>query len=381
MPFDINNNYTGNFFGKDRLGFTTPDLDASDPVQPFLPVGYPAPWLPIRRRDTGHPVGAGVVISSHQLVGLDASGALVPAGLWSGVLDVGASGPKLACILKYGLDDVGSTLNPITGQKVAADGEVAVIGVSSTVTAGDVIDGVTITTGMITDATNAAPLIPGQVARPIGYAIRNVFQFLGGVDIVSASPLLYRLDAANPAKYQAHNYIHEMATAVRTQHVIRLPWIGATPDAISQLAAADNVAGYAQTLFGRSFAHFVGSPVPGMTVVAANRFGAFEAGNYTNFDPEAHTPDMIAGRVLGVEQMYPIRGYADRVRTQFERAPSFIGPFREPNPNQIMMGGSATRGMDYAIHLTTDGIFRKAVDQNKTVHPEYCTYVYVHVRC
>lgn len=381
MPFDINNNYTGNFFGKDRLGFTTPDLDASEAIQPFLPVGYPAPWLPIRRRDTGHPVGAGVVISSHQLVGLDASGALIPAGLWSGVKPVAAGGPKSACILRYGPDDVGLTMNPLTGQKVAAAGEIAVIGVTSEVAAGDVVEGVTITAAMISAAAGAAALIPGQLARPIGYVIRNVFQFLGGVDVVSTSPLLYRLQSSNPAKYQAHNYMHEMATAIRTQHVIRLPWVGATPDTLATLASTDSIVGFTRTDFSRSFAHFVGTPTPGSVVVAASEFNSFEAGNYMSFDPAIHTADMIAGRVLGVEQMYPIRDLADRVRTQFERAPNFIGPFREPNPNQMMMGGSSTRGMDYAIHLTTDGIFRLAVDQGKTVHPEYCTYVYVHVRC
>src|SRR5277367_1188304 len=84
MSLDINNNYRGTLYGRDRLGYTTPDADASDPLRPFLPVPYPAPWLPGRRLDEGHPVGAQVVISSHQLVGLDKSGALIPAGLLGG---------------------------------------------------------------------------------------------------------------------------------------------------------------------------------------------------------------------------------------------------------------------------------------------------------
>ena len=37
--FDVNNNYRGTQYGKDRLGFITPDLDASEQLQPFLPVG------------------------------------------------------------------------------------------------------------------------------------------------------------------------------------------------------------------------------------------------------------------------------------------------------------------------------------------------------
>ena len=71
MAFDDNNNYRGTFYGKDRLGMVTPDCDASDPVQPFLPIGYPAPWLPMRRRDDGHPVAAGIVISAGNAVGVD----------------------------------------------------------------------------------------------------------------------------------------------------------------------------------------------------------------------------------------------------------------------------------------------------------------------
>src|SRR5208282_499632 len=84
MSLDINNNYRGTLYGRDRLGYTTPDADASEPLRPFLPVPYPAPWLPGKRLDEGHPVGAQVVLSSHSIVGLDKSGALVPAGLISG---------------------------------------------------------------------------------------------------------------------------------------------------------------------------------------------------------------------------------------------------------------------------------------------------------
>ena len=50
-------------------------------------------------------------------------------------------------------------------------------------------------------------------------------------------------------------------------------------------------------------------------------------------------------RVLGVEKLYPIRNYLDRVRTQFDRAQTLVGPWRESHPVQMMMGGSATRGL------------------------------------
>ena len=32
MGFDVNNNFRGVFYGKDRLGMVTPDCDASDPL-------------------------------------------------------------------------------------------------------------------------------------------------------------------------------------------------------------------------------------------------------------------------------------------------------------------------------------------------------------
>jgi len=84
--------------------------------------------------------------------------------------------------------------------------------------------------------------------------------------------------------------------------------------------------------------------------------------------------------VLGVELRTEIKDYLNRVRTQFDRAQSFVGPFREMNPVQMMMGGSATRGLDYQLNLSGNGIFRLASDQNKSIHPEYGTFVYVKVR-
>ena len=46
MPVDLNNQYTGKLFGQDRIGQTTPDLELSEPLKPWLPVPYPAPYLP-----------------------------------------------------------------------------------------------------------------------------------------------------------------------------------------------------------------------------------------------------------------------------------------------------------------------------------------------
>ena len=63
MPVDLNNQYTGKLFGQDRIGQTTPDLELSEPLKPWLPVPYPAPYLPGLRQDQGHPKLASVVLT------------------------------------------------------------------------------------------------------------------------------------------------------------------------------------------------------------------------------------------------------------------------------------------------------------------------------
>ena len=472
MGFDVNNNFRGTWYGKDRLGMTTPDCDASDPLQPFLPVGYPAPWLPIRRRDEGHPVAAGVVLSSGYLGGVYKSGGLVPAGMRSG--STGPGGPYV--VLVYGPDDVGFGYNPQACRKVLAVGEYALIGAPSDVagvipyvtvvtapatTGSDptpatatftdeaavvgasgapghdagsisaisvgtylsfagvsgvsrvtalnglvatldqvatavsgaavsialpVIGGVQITGGDVTFALTC-DLIPGGTARALGYALRNTYQYLGGVKIFDQTGgMLYLHDSMNPSGYTITNYMHEMMTAIRTSFVLRMPWIGANPTAIQQLATNDGLTalGYVQDDWSRSFTHFTG-PVgrnygdifPGCSVVPSDQNGGLDAGHFSPYNPAWHAPDQICGRVLGVEKLYPIRDFTDRVRTQFDRAQELVGPWREPNPVQMMMGGSATRGIDYQVNIGNNGIFRMAKDNNKPLHPEYATYVYV----
>jgi hypothetical protein len=387
--FDVNNNYRGTQYGKDRLGFITPDLDASEPLQPFLPVGYPAPWLPMRRRDEGHPVAAGVVLSTGNMVGVDKSGGLIPAGFRSGDTGTKASGGGY-CIVKYGQDDVGFAYNAATGKKVRSAGEYVVMACPTDAAAGDVAEGVSVTADDIAFA-KTCDLIPGAVARGLGYALKNTFQYIGGVDIVSTvGGMLYVHDGMNPTKFTIHNYMHEMATAIRTAFVLRMPWVGESPTTLQGLADADGLsdAGYIQDDWSRSFAHFTGKAgrnygqlFPGCSVVASDKFGSLECGNYAPYDPAVHKPDQIVGRVLGVEKLYPIRNYLDRVRTQFDRAQTLVGPWRESHPVQMMMGGSATRGLDYQLNLSGNGIFRMAKDLNKPIHDEYATYVYVKVMC
>ena len=378
--FDQNNNYRGTFYGKDRLGFVTPDCDASEVLQPFLPISYPAPWLPIRRRDEGHPVAAGVVLSTGNLVGVDKSGGLIPAGFRSGV------GPF--CLVKYGQDDVGFSFNPKTGQKVKSASEYALLAAPEAAAAGTAVDGVAITEEDIAWA-HSCDLIPGAVARALGYALRNTFQYIGGVDIASVDGgMLYVHDGMNPTKFTIQNYMHEMGTAIRTAFVLRLPWVGEKPTTLQELADTDGLTNYIQDDWSRSFAHFTGKAgraygqlFPGCSVVASDAFGSLECGNYAPYDPAVHKPDQIIGRVLGVEKLFPIRDLMDRVRTQFDRAQQLVGPWRESNPVQMMMGGSATRGLDYQLNLSGNGIFRMAKDLKKDVHDEYCTYVYVKVQC
>jgi hypothetical protein len=388
MSFDVNNNYTGQFFGKDRLGFTTPSPDASDPLRPWLVVPYPAPWLPRKRRDEGHPVGANVVLSDGHLCGVDKSGALIPAGLISGAQAASGAGGQF-CILVYSQDDVGFTYNVQTGNPVAAVGEYALLACPSDAAAGTVVEGVAITSGDITFA-KSCDVVPGGTARAIGYCVRNVFQYLGGVNVsATTGGMKYALLPNMPTKFRVHNYMHEPGTAIQTKYVLRLPWIGATPDTIAALATTDGVQGFAgMTDFAKSFVHFTGAAgntagklFPGCGVVPSMGNGFRDAGCFMPFDPAKHSVDNMVGRVIGIETVIPIRDYADRVRTQFDRANSFVGPFKDSNPNSLMMGGSATRGMDYQIALATNGIFRLAHDQGRAVHDEYGTYVYVHVNC
>ena len=116
MPVDLNNQYTGKLFGQDRIGQTTPDLELSEPLKPWLPVPYPAPYLPGLRQDQGHPKLASVVLSSQHLIGQDKSGALVPSGLQCGKTPAGSN---VWCIIQWGAGSIDQfTIDPRTGNAV-----------------------------------------------------------------------------------------------------------------------------------------------------------------------------------------------------------------------------------------------------------------------
>lgn len=394
MGFDVNNQYTGNLFGRDRIGHTTPDAEATEVLRPWLPVPYPAPYLPTARQDQGHPVLANVVFSSQQLLGQDSSGSFVPAGLFCGTQfsDAGHATNTLGyyCAFKYSQGDVGFAYNAVTGNLVAAAGEVAVLAAPSNGANGDVItfaDGTTysVTTTDVANAlscnlfgsasgTSVNPVV--NRVHPIGLAIRNVFQYIGGVNFSStvAGQLAYQLNGVIPIKFKVHNYMHEMGTAIQTEMVIRLPWIGATPSTLTTLTTTDGVAGYVQTNYGRSFVHFTGTPAFGALVQGSTALG--DAGHYSQWDG-SNVAD-ICGRVIGIQNMYPIRDYANRVRTLWDPS-RLVGPIKDPNPASIMMGGSATGGIDYQLNLGTDGVFKAAYDQGKSLRNEYSTYVLVKV--
>lgn len=388
--FDINNNYTGTMLGTDRHGFTTPDLDASEFLRPFLPISYPAPWLPIRRRDEGHPIGAGVVMSTGYAVGVDKNGALIPAGTLSGTTAASAFGDTSGyCLVQYGADDIGFSLNPQTGNYVAATGEYVLLAAPSNAANGTVVDGVAVTAGDITFA-KACTLVPGGRARAIGYLLGNAYQFLGGTTVSSTTGgVTYTMDSNVPLKWRTHNYMHAMGSAIQTEMVLRMPWIGATPSTLATLASGDGVTGYVQSDFSKSFTHITGSTslaldlggfAVGASVVASSVFSGKDAGHYGVFNSAVHGYSDICGKIIGVENMNPIREFKDRVRTQFDRAETFVGPFADKNPSTFMMGGSATRGMDYQINLSTNGLFRKYIDQGLTPRNELSTYALVHFR-
>lgn len=390
MAFDINNTYTGNLFGRDRIGHTTPDAEATEILRPFLPVPYPAPYLPTLRQDQGHPVLANVVLSSQMLVGQDSSGAIVPVGLLSGT-QASASHGGLYSVIKYGVSDVGFAYNAQTGNLVQAAGELAFLAAPSDAAVLDVVtfpDGTTYTipnnatgTAQIA-AAKAGTLFPAGAVKPIGVVIHNVLQYLGGVtvnnqvagDSSTAGGMAYTLNGIIPTRFKVHNYMHEMGTAVQTAMVIRLPWIGATPSTLGTLGAG--IQGYVQTNYGRSFVHFTGTPSYGALVMGSRSFG--DAGHYTQWSSATADISDVCGRIIGIQNLFPIRDYLNRVRTLWDPS-RLVGPIKDPNPSSIMMGGSSTGGVDYQMNLGTDGIFKKAFDQGVALRPEFSTYVLVKI--
>ena len=404
MPFDINNGFHGDLFGRDRVGHTTPDAEASESLRPWLPVPYPAPYLPARRQDQGHPVLANVVFSSQNLIGQDASGAFVPAGLFCGQTATNANHATGGgyCILKYSSYDVGFAYNAMNGNYVATAGEIAVLVAPSNGVDGDVYTFADGSTYVISETTNhditnahACTLFPAGSVKPIGVALRNVFQYIGGVTIsTTTGGMHYWLNGIIPTKFKVMNYMHEMGTAVQTKYVLRLPWIGANLTALQTMANADGVVGYTQGFYSRSFVHFTAPVVttPGVVdgclaygnmVVAGigEDAGNYAAYNATSGDPitgNANTLRDVCGRIIGIQNMYPIRDYANRVRTLWDPN-RLVGPIQDPNPASIMMGGSATAGIDYQLNLGTDAAFQKAYTQGRPLHPEYSTYVLVHI--
>jgi hypothetical protein len=519
MAFDINNQYTGKLFGQDRIGHTTPDLELSDPLRPWIPVPYPAPYLPALRQDQGHPKLASVVLSSHALVGLDKSGAIVPAGLFCGKTPAGSN---QWCIVQYTSTSADQfTIDPRTGTNItpgthvvfaapadANPGNVTLtngsivtvtwadlnwawscnlfpsltagstasttttrvpvspvivastsaapstatwtlggttdtvygqisfsLGVSGTVVtanlgsstgegnstgatlANAVIainnalsaasistmhastgSGTLIITGTVDtsapangtytlavtsdvdDLGTASTLIPYSygVVRPVGVAIRNTFQYVGGVVVLDKSlngGILYRLEGLVPTGFQVNNYMHEMGTAIQTQFVLRVPWIGATPNTLQTDANTDGIQGYYQSE-GRTYTHYTGNPQPGAGVTFSIQQG--DAGNYSDFSATTNSPVDLIGRIIGVMNMIHKVGYSNRIKTLWDPA-RMVGPMTDPNPASIMMGGSATGGLPYDLNLTTDGIYKASLIQGTQARAEYGTYVLVRV--
>lgn len=391
MPFDIHGQYSGNMLGKDRQGHTTPDPEATELFRPWLTVPYPAPYLPAIRQDQGHPVLAGKVLSVGMVVGLDKSGAIVPAGMKCGNSGAGldhANGVGYYA-LKYSQVDVDfGVINPLTGDPVTA-GEIVYLAAPNDGVNTDVVtfpDGTTDSpsTNEIT-AAKACDLFPGGKVRPIGCAIRDVWAYIGGTTVSSTTNgILYTLDGVLPLKYKVHNYMHEMGTAIQTEFVLRLPWIGTSPSDLTTVATNLSITGYTQSNYGRSFVHFTGTKGAsagnlylGCLVKASEALG--DAGHYAPFVEGTDTIDLKVGRVIGLEEMYPAKDYLNRVRTLWDPS-RLIGPVKDPNSASIMMGGSQTAGLPYQLNLGTDGLLKKCLDQGKVPDAKMYTFVYVFIR-
>lgn len=389
---DVNGQFFGHLYGQDRIGQTTPDLESSEWLRPWLPVAYPAPYLSTLRQDQGHPKLASIVIGAHQIVGQDKNGGLVPAGLFCGTQATKALGGQY-CVIAYSPADVRFAFNAQTGVRVGSAGEYAVLACPSDAAVGDIVtlpsgQTITIKAGDITFAETCDLFATGK-SRPIGCAVRNVYQYIGGVltgtninATTSATGINYVLDGVVPLQFTVLNYMHEMGTAIQTQFAIKAPWIGATPTTLQTIAGTDGITGYVQGI-GRSFTHFTGAKGAadgqfsfGSPVVASSAGNGTDAGNFAPYNSTIHTPGDIIGRVIGIQNLNPV-GFLNRVRTQFDRP--MVGPMVDPNPAAIRMGGSATRGLPYHVSVTTDAAFVYAIDQAKPLHPEYSTHVIVRV--
>ena len=188
--------------------------------------------------------------------------------------------------------------------------------------------------------------------------------------------LLYTLDPMNPVGFTVHNYTHEMGTAIQTDYVIRVPYVGASRFALNALAVTDSVTGFAQG-YGLSFTHYTGTQKLGNLVVGSREQG--DAGNYADYDSTKHQFEDVCGRVIGIMNMIDKIGYMARVKTLWDPA-RMVGPYKDPNAASIMMGGSATGGLPYDINLTTDGAYKTWKDQKKTLTGKSQLGSYVLVR-
>jgi hypothetical protein len=391
MSQDIHGQLTGGFFGHDRIGHNTPDNEASETYRPYLPISYPAPWLPGLRVDDGHPVHGQVAISHQMLVGVDKSGALVPAGMVCGDTGTNASHATGAgyYAVKYSQTDVDfGVIHPFTGAAVTV-GQVAFLAAPTDGVNTDVVtfpDGTTKSpsTPEIT-AAKACDLFPGGKAKPIGVAVRNVWQYLGGTKVSSTTNgILYTLDGMIPVKWKFQNYMHEMGTAIVSSIYLRLTWIGDNTTDLTTVASGLSITGYTQTNYGRSFVHFTGAKGTsagqfhvGSLVKASEALG--DAGHFAPFNTTSDKVDLAVGRVMGVQALYPAKDFLNRVRTLWDKS-RLGGPLQDPNPASIMMGGSVTGGLPYPQNLGTDGLLKLALTQNKTPDAKMYTVVYVMVK-
>jgi hypothetical protein len=391
MSQDVHNQYTGVLFNKDRQGITTPDAEASERLRPYLPVSYSAPYLPGLRVDDGHPILGQIAISSQMLVGVDKSGALVPAGMRSGNTGSSPGGAHATgagyFALKYSANDVKwGVLHPLTGAVVTANA-VAVIAAPSDAANSDVItfnDGTTYTvqTGDIAPA-QSCNLFPGGIVKPLGVAIQNVWQYLGATVVSSTTNgILYTLNGVVPIKWRFHGYMHEMGTAIQTQYYLRLPYIGNDAKDLQAVCTALSMT-FTHSDFARSFVHATGTQGAsagqlhvGCLVKASTAIG--DAGHYAPWVAGTDGVDLIVGRCMAIEATYPPKDFLNRVKTLWDNS-RLGGPLQQPSQAAVMMGGSQTGGIDWALNLSTDAALKAALDQGKTPDPKMYTYVYVMV--
>ena len=312
-------------------GHITPDVEVSEGFRPDY--FFPAPWLPVIRYDAEWEVWFS--LTAGQVVSLNSDGHLVPAGMTS---------------VTYTANDVGEVYNVTTGELVTQADL-------------DANDGVTVTY-YFCDGQSAAQytaISPWHV----GIMPYNAFAYYGGVipTELDSGYFSFECDPNRPMHEKYTNFNVQATVAILCDRYIQVPYVG---DSETEASLTAHARSYAHA-YGdiASISDFVCDDAEGAaTGMNANGYffpGCYVChdsnGMYIPFDSNTMSSLDIVGQLLRIDSRYP-KNYLERVKT-FDSKGQYV--------TMDQMPGSATRGMDYAVHIATDGAYRAAIDAGDTI--------------